>query len=159
MRNRGILAGAVVDGTDWDLPGIVTAYGNGTNIVTAASFAVLPTNTCSASITNDHPFASLLILVEYGAWMSAATGDVRATVSISGSVSSNAGISGSGPAGWGEVLHIATPFYISRKAACTYEIPASATPATVTMESYRVGSGVTHVDYPTIRIIPLRFVY
>jgi hypothetical protein len=40
----------------------------------------------------------------------------------------------------------------------TYSLPASATAATFTMQAYRdSASGTQNVDYPTLRIVPIRF--
>lgn len=161
MKNRGILAGAVVDGTDWKLPAIVSAHGNGSNTVTSASFAVLPTTTVSAAMTNPHPFAKLLVLAEYGAWMigNGATGDVRACLNVSGSLVVTPGIGGGGPIGWGEVLYQQTTLIAQRHAMCTYELPVSATAATFAMYAMRNGSGTVNCNFPTIRLTPLRYLY
>lgn len=161
MSNRGIRAGAVVDGTDWKLPSVASAFGNGVNTVTASGFAVLPTTTCSTTVTNPHPFARLLVLAEWGAWLigNAGTGDVRVCLNVSGSLSVNAGIGGGGPIGWGEVLYATGASYQQHRAACTYELPVSGTAATFAVYAMRQGSGTVKCDYPVVRITPLRYLY
>jgi hypothetical protein len=163
VSNRGIIAGAVLDGTDWKLPAVVQSFGNGANTVTSATFAVLPTTTCSASMTNPHPSARLLVMAEYGAWLigNTTTGDIRACLSVSGSVSISAGLGGGtgGPVGWGEVLYHTALGYQQRKAMCTYELPVSASAATFDFYAMRNGSGTVKCDFPTIRLIPLRYLY
>ena len=158
MSNRGIMAGAEVDGTDWLLPAIVQVFGNGTNAVTSAGFAVLPTTTCTASMTNPHPRSRLLVMVSYGAWMGAAAGsDVRACLDVSGSLVAGAGIGGGGPVGWGEVLYAASAGSDQRHAMCTYELPVSGSAATFKTFALRTGAGATTCNYPTIRIVPVRY--
>lgn len=161
MSNRGILAGAVVDGTDWALPSVSSAFGNGTNTITSATFAVLPTTTCSTTMTNPHPFARLLAMAEYGAWMkgNSTTGDVRACLTVSGSLVVTSGIGGGGPTGWGEVLYATATSYAQHRAMCTFELPVSGTAATFDMYAMRNGSGTVVCDYPVIRITPLRYLY
>jgi hypothetical protein len=161
VSNRGIRAGSVVDATDWAMPARQTGYGNGANTVTASAFAALPTNTASCSITNPHPFAKLLVLVEYGAWMigNTGTGQIYACPVVSGSITVTAGIGGGGPIGWGEVLYETATSYHQHRASCPYELPASATAATFELQAYRNGSGTVKCDFPLIRVTPLRYVY
>jgi len=160
-NNRGVRGGARVDGTDWDIPAPTAAYGNGTNTITATGFSVLPTTTVSASMTNPHPFANLLIFAEYGAWMvgNGATGDCRACLNVSGSLTISPGIGGGGPVGWGEVLYATLSTFQQKRAACTYELPPSATAATFALYAYRNGSGTVQCNYPVVRLTPLRYVF
>lgn len=160
MGDRGIRAGAVVDGTDWMLPDASTGYGSGANTITSATFAVLPTTTASASMTNPHPSARLLVRASYGAWMkgNTTTGDVRACLNVSGDLVVTAGIGGGGPVGWGEVLFATATSYGQHRAMCTYEIPADGS-ATFAMYAMRNGTGTVVCDFPTIRITPLRYLY
>jgi hypothetical protein len=161
VSNRGILAGAVVDGTDWKLPAVASAFGNGTNTVVASGFSVLPATTCSTTMTNPHPVARLLVLAEYGAWLigNGATGDVRVCLDVTGSLLVNAGIGGGGPIGWGEVLYATATSYQQHRAMCTYELPVSGTAATFAVYAMRNGSGTVKCDYPVVRITPLRYFY
>jgi hypothetical protein len=152
-------AGAKVDAVDWDLPDIVSVTGAGTNVITATTTTDLPTTSCIASITNPHPTANLICLVTFGAWFTVGGGiRTRICPRVSGSTTIAAGIAGGGPVGWGEVpmSTISTQLHVA--ASATYSLPASATAATFTMQAYRdSASGTQNVDYPTIRIIPLRF--
>lgn len=60
-------AGSKITSYDWDLPAVVTAFGNGFNSITATTFTDLPTTSCIAAITNPHPTATMVTLVEFGA--------------------------------------------------------------------------------------------
>jgi hypothetical protein len=163
MGNRGIIAGSVLDGTDWKLPAVVQSFGNGANTVTASAFSVLPTTTCSASITNPHPSARLLVMVTYGAWLigNGATGDIRVCPNASGSLAISAGLSGGngGAVGWGEVLYQTATGYNQRSATITYELPVSASAAVFDIYAYRNGAGTVKCDFPTLRIVPLRYLF
>jgi len=153
-----VKAGGIADAADWVFPDVVTAFGNGTNSVTATAWAVLPTTTCSASVVNAHPTDTLLCLVSYGAWMSSTVGSsLRVGVDVSGAVTIAPGVGGGAAAGWGEIP------------ATTYEQTSSQHQATITVEcppgtttfaiwAYRAAASGTHaVNYPTLRIVPLRY--
>ena len=153
-------AGSQVDATDYDLPLVVTAFGNGLNTVTSTTFAVLPTTTCTAAITNPHPTATLLCLVHYGAWMAVTAGgaDARIAVDISGSVTIAAGIGGGGAIGYGEIPICSTTPSDQFSAVITVELPPSATAATFKVYSMRsAASGTQSVNYPTLRLVPLYY--
>ena len=153
-----ISAGAVIDGTDFTFPSVVTAYGSGTNTITSTTFAVLPTTTCTAAITNPHPTLSMLTLVTYGAWMAATSNDVRMALDISGSITVAAGISASAAVGYGEIPICSTTPTGHYGASFTIELPVSVTAATFKTYAMRTTSGTQTCNYPTIRLIPLRFV-
>lgn len=155
-----IRAGARLDATDFDLPDVVTGYGNGTNTVTATAFAVLPTTTCTASITNPHPTAAMLVLVTFGAQMSASANAVRCCPAVSGSTTIAAGVGGGGPIGWGEVPLCGAATTNQHSGSFTVELPVSANAAEFSMQAYRdSASGTQTCNYPTIRLTPLRFVF
>lgn len=160
MGAKGIRAGAVVDGTDWKLPAVVQAYGNGSNTVSATTFAVLPTTTVTAQITNPHPFAQMLVMCEYGAWLTpGAAANVRIGIAVSGSIAISAGIGNGGPIGWGEIPFAGTASTLGQHSAmCTYELPVSATAATFSMHAMRETANGT-VAFGTIRLTPLRFLF
>lgn len=153
-----ILAGAKVDATDFDLPDVVTAFGNGTNVITATTFSVLPTTTCTASITNPHPTANMLTLVAYGAWMVATTNDVRMALDISGVTVIAAGIGGGAAIGYGEIPIVSSSTAsMHRQATITVELA----PGSTTFKTYgmRTTSGTQNINYPTIRLVPLRYLF
>lgn len=152
-----IVAGAKLDAQDFVLPDPVTATGNGANAVTATSWAVLPTTTCTASITNPHPTAGMLVTVAYGAWMSAATaGDVRLSVDVSGALTIAPGVGGGAAIGWGEIpVATATQPNAQRQATITLTLPPGTT--TFKVYAYKTGAGTNTVNYPTLRIIPIRY--
>ena len=155
-----ILAGSLVSAVDFDLPDVVTAFGNGANTITATSFSVLPTTTCTASITNPHPTASMLTMVCYGALMSAATAsDCRMALDVSGAVTIAAGFGGGAAVGYGEIPSVsATTASAQRQAVITVQLP----PGTTTFKVYgmRAAASGTHaINYPTVRLIPLRYLF
>ena len=152
-----ILAGSKVDATDFDLPDVVAVAGGSPNSITSASFAVLPTNTCTAAITNPHPTANMLCLVSYGAWMIASTGDGRASLDISGALTVSPGIGGGAAIGWGEILFSTTTTLNQKAATITVALP----PGTTTFKMYalRSGAGTVNVNYATIRIVPLSYIF
>ena len=153
-----IRAGAKIEAADFSLPTIATGFGNGTNTVTGTTFTNLPTNACTAAITNPHPTANMICLVTWGAWMSASANAIRCCPAVSGSIAIAAGIGVGGPIGWGEVPMSGSSSYMHHAGSATYALPASATAATFTMQAMRdSASGTQQVDYATIRIIPLRF--
>lgn len=153
-----ILAGAKVDAIDFDLPDVVTAFGNGTNTITATSFSVLPTTTCTAAITNPHPTANMLCIVTYGAWMVATTNDCRMALDFSGATVIAAGIGGGAAIGYGEVPITSTATgSMHRQATITVGLAPGAT--TVKTYGMRTTSGTQNINYPTIRIIPLRYLF
>jgi hypothetical protein len=155
------LAGSKLLADDFQIPDVVTAFGNGTNTITATTFTDLPTNTCVAAITNPHPTASLLVLVEFGCWAVASANAVRMCPRVSGSLTLAAGIGsgGNGPIGWGEIPLTANTVNPQQVQGCAnYTLPASATPATFTMQAFRdSAAGTQNVNYPTLRIIPLYY--
>ena len=154
-----ILAGRFAVAADLAYPGVVTDFGNGTNTISATSFSVLPGTPCSASITNPHPTASMLTLVSYGAWLVATTNTVRISLDITGSVTIAAGsIGGGAAAGYGEIPYLnAAPGGGQNAATITVEVP----PGTATFEMWamRTTSGSQQVNYPTIRLVPLRYIF
>lgn len=157
-----IAGGAPVDAVDFDLPDVAVGYGNGVNGLSgipATTFTDLPTVPCIVQITNPHPTAPMLCLVSLSAWMTNDSGSLRICPRVSGSVTIAAGIGGGGPAGWGEIPFLGVTGYSTRSGTWTVELPASTTPATFTVQAYREGAAGTtqQVNYPTLRIVPLRF--
>jgi hypothetical protein len=151
-------AGSIVIADDFQLPDVVTVFGNGTNTITATSFTDLPTTSCIAAITNPHSTANMITLVEFGAWMSRTTGGaVRSCPRVSGSTTIAAGIGAGGPDGWGEVplcSNNANPQQM--QGGGVYDLPPGT--ATFTMQAMVDSVGTGQVcNYPTIRIIPLYF--
>jgi hypothetical protein len=141
------------------MPDPVTAFGNGLNTVTATTFTDLPTTSCIAAITNPHPTLSMLTLVGFGAWMNASANAIRICPRVSGSITIAAGIGGGGPIGWGEIPETGSASNFQLSATYTVELPASATAATFTMQAHRdAAAGTQQVNYPTIRLVPLRYV-
>jgi hypothetical protein len=157
MDHVSQFAGSKVDATDFSLPTVVTAFGNGTNTITSTTFANLPTTSCIAAIVNSHPTANLLVLVTFGAWLSASANAVRICPAVSGAVTISAGIGGGGPIGWGEIPLTGSSPTEHHAASATYELPPGT--STFTMQSMRdSAAGTQKADYNTIRIAPLRYI-
>jgi hypothetical protein len=154
-----IRAGAKIDAQDFDVPDVVTAFGNGTNTIVSAAFAVMPTTTCTANLTNPHPTASLLTLVTYGAWMNCvAANDVRMSLDISGALTIAAGIGGGAAVGWGEIPIVSGAVgSLQLQATITVALP----PGTTTFKTFglRTGAGTVQINYPTIRVVPLAYIF
>lgn len=156
-----IRAGARLDATDFDLPDVVTGYANGSNTITATTFTDLPTTACTASITNPHPTASMLVLVEFGGWVTAGSSiGTRFCPRVSGSTTIAAGIGGGGAIGWGEIPYSNSTSKLGLRGSFTVELPVSANAAVFTMQAYRdSASGTQTIEYATIRLTPVRFVF
>lgn len=155
----GNLADAVEDLLG-DLPDEIVAFGNGTNtIVTgAATWGALPTTAASVVMTNPSATLDMLVEVAYGAWLSSTSGDVRLNVIASGGLTILDGVAVGGAAGWGEVPQstFATSGQFSGKYTC--RIPAGAAAVTFVTRGYRsAAAGTQSVNYPTVRVTPLRF--
>ncbi len=151
-----ILAGARVSAVDLSLPSPADGYGNGNNTVTATTFADLPTTACTVSITNPHPTASMLVAVQFGAWMSATANAIRCCPRVSGSVTLAAGPGGVVP-GWGMVPRAVTD-YVSFTGQGYATLPPGT--ATFTMQAYRESAtGTQQCSYPSISVVPLRYVF
>lgn len=150
-------AGSKITSYDWDLPAVVTAFGNGFNSITATTFTDLPTTSCIAAITNPHPTATMVTLVEFGAWLNSGGIAVRCCPRVSGSVTIAAGIGVGGPVGWGEVPvggNNLNPMQC--QGGGVYDLPSGT--ATFTMQAFRdSASGTEQINYPVIRLIPLYY--
>lgn len=151
-----LLAGAPVDVTDFSLPDTVGGFGNGTNEINATAWTALPTTPLAVDITNPHPTAEMLCLVTLGAWGIVGTSDARVSIAMSGAANVAAGIGGGGPIGWGEVLQITGSTSEQQQAVWPVELPPGTT--TLTVVAYVSADGGTQqVNYPTLRVIPLRY--
>jgi len=152
-----ILAGGIARGNDLTLPDVVAAHGNGLNTVTATAWANLPTTSCIAAITNPHASADMLTMVTFGCWCFADANAVRVSPAISGSITITPGIGGGAAIGHGEYIR-ATTAYEGRMGGWTVELPPGT--ATFTMQAYRESAaGTQQVNYPTIRLVPLRYLF
>jgi hypothetical protein len=154
----------VYSGIEWlelapgGMPATVTAYGNGTNTITSATFAALPTNPCSVAFTNPSATRALEVRVSYGAWVLAASGDVRGCVVATGGLTITSGVGGGGAIGWGEILYTSAASGSQAHADFTCTIPAGAAAVTFTVQALRTGAGAVSLNYPTLRVAPQRFV-
>ena len=161
LNRRLIILGATAGGTpvvpDPVLPDIARAAGDGNNTITATTFADLPTTTAVASITNPHTVKGLLCLVMWGAWMSATANGVRCCPRASGAATIPAGVgAGNMTMGWGMIPRGVTE-YTQYQGSGTVTLPPGAT--TFTMQGMReAATGTQQVNYPAIRIVPLRYV-
>jgi hypothetical protein len=151
-----IVAGARIDASDIVVPDPVVGVGASTNTIVATSWAVLPSNPASVSITNPHADADLLCLVTYTAWVkSTTTGWVQAGFQLTGDTT----MAAPGPGdGIGDIVaaYASLPW---TKTSGT--VPVTLSPGTTTAEmvARTSGTGTQNVDYPVIRIVPLRYLF
>lgn len=145
---------------DYSLPDVVAEYGNGTNTITSTSFVPLPSFPCEATILNPHPKASMLVLVGFGAWGQASTGDWRCSVRIKRSEQEYiaAGVAAGGSAGYGEIPASAITTINHEFATFTCELGPSPVPYVFQFYAMKSsGAATTDVRYATLRLIPLRY--
>lgn len=151
-----IVAGGRLDASDLVVPDPVVGVGTSTNTIVSAAYAVLPTNPASVSITNPHADADLLCLITYTAWVkSATTGWVQAGFQLTGDTV----MAAPGPAdGIGDIIaaYAALPWVHN-----TGVVTVALSPGTTTAEmvARTSGTGTQNVDYPVIRIVPLRYLF
>jgi hypothetical protein len=146
---------------DYSLPDVVAEYGNGTNTITATNFAALPSFPCEATIINPHPKASMLVLVNFGAWGSASVGDWRCSIRIKRSEQEyiGTGVALGGSAGYGEIPASALTVLTHEFATFTCELEPSPVPYVFQFYAMRSdGAATVDVRYATLRLIPLRHV-
>lgn len=151
-------AGAPTDVIDFDVPAPAFVTRDVANTITASgAFADLP-DPCRVDLVNPHPTAPLLVLVHYGANLTATGVAVRIGVRVSGSTvltpfnvtpgwglmpRANPGANGDQYMGFGHAT-----------------LPASSTPATFDFQAIRdAASGSQTVTRPTIMLTPLRFLF
>jgi hypothetical protein len=153
-------AGSTVDATDYQLPSMVTAYANGSNSITAllgaaTSPADLPTIPCSASITNPHPIADMLIMCVFGAWLQGNSTFVRIYPNITGALAQVPHTPG-GDQGWGAWPGRGGTTIGRHGAEAPYNLPPGTT--TFTLQAMRDSVSFTPtVQFATIRLVPLRY--
>lgn len=151
------LAGSKILSEDFALPDVVVAQGNGTNTVTAVAYAVLPTTTCTANITNPHSTANMITRCDWGAWLNSTSNTIECCPAVSGSVTIAAGVVAGGAAGLGLIAEVTgSTTQALRTGTAIYTLPPGT--ATFSMQAKRgAASGTQKVDYPLIRLIPLWF--
>jgi hypothetical protein len=150
-----IAAGGRFDASDVVVPDPVVGTGSSVNVIIDTSWAVLPTNPAAVSITNPHASLDLLALVTYTAWTkSTTTGWVQAGIQLSGDTV----MAAPGPGdGIGDIL---AAYASSPWTHRTGIVPVSLSPGTTLCEmvARSSGTGTQNVDYPVVRIVPLRYV-
>ena len=144
------------------LPAEVTGYGNGTNTITATSFAVLPTFTADATITNPSATFNLKILVLYQArYLANGVAGTIGCMTATGGISIAAGVGTGGAIGFGDLPYLPNqgnnnPFTIDSQITAT--IPPSVAAVTFQWQAYHDNaSGTNQIIYPTTRVIPLYY--
>lgn len=143
------------------LTGPQSAQG-GTNAITAGAWAALPSTPVSVNL--DLP-APAWVLLNYGAWMAvntAASGDVRCGVDVSGAtvlplVPGGPGNVEGEDSAWGDVLFIPTTAVGSFQHSGTRFVHCNPGITTFTMKAYRTATPACSVNYPVCRVIPLWF--
>lgn len=146
-------------------PPEVTAYGNGVNTIVSGAglWGDLVSYNPVAVITNTDTSRGLKIQVTGSAWLSASGTNVRACVVASGgSLTIDGGPDPDGHVGWGEIAFQGAPAsgaaYSQMQTGYTCAIPANTTCA-FKFAAYRdAATGTTQVNYPVVRLTPLRWV-
>lgn len=151
-----VAAGGLFDASDVVVPDPVVGVGASTNLIVATSWAVLPDNPAQVSITNPHADADLLCLITYTAWMkSVTTGWVQAGFELTGDTT----MAAPGPGdGIGDIVAAYASLPWTKLSGL---VPVALSPGTTTAEMTARGSGTgsQYVDYPVIRIVPLRYLF
>ncbi len=136
----------------------LVSQGAGANAITAASWGDLPSYTCDNTLTNPHATRSLLVAVQFGAWVVSTSADVRASVaSTGGDVSFTATPGGGGVTSWGQVLMGSSAASAMQSSMFTIEIPAASS-LSIKMQAYRASGTTCGINYPWTQIVPLRYV-
>ena len=160
LNRRLIILGAADGGTpvvpDPALPEVSRVGGDGNNTSTATTFADLPTVTAVTAITNPHSVRPMLVMVQWGAWMSASANGVRCCPRASGAVTIPAGVgTGNMVVGWGMIPRGVVE-YQQYQGTAVHELPPGTT--TFTMQGMRESAtGTQQVNYPAISLTPLRY--
>lgn len=145
------------------LPTEVTGYGAGSNTITAASYAVLPTLTADATITNPSTQYSLKVLVIYqGRYTANGASGTVASMTATGGITISPGVGTGSAVGFGEIPFLpnqgnTNPFSITSQ--ITAIIPPSVAAVTFQWQAYRDNTtGTNTIQYPTTRVIPLNYI-
>lgn len=155
-----LAAGGLVRGNDLILPDPVNAHANGVNTITATSFTDLPTIACSVAITNPHASANMLVLVNYGSWVSTSTVAVRICPRISGAMTVAAGIGANAPTGYGQMIRGNSGSTTYAQFSASYYAELVPGTSTFTLQAYRESASTTiQTNYCTLDIIPIRYVF
>jgi hypothetical protein len=145
-----------------ELPPAVKFAGNGTNLLTASAgvWQNLPTTPASVVITNPSTTFRLVCMVFFGAWMQTNVGNVRASINVTGGVTSDPDPGDNSVAGFGmmPLTSSATPH--NQVGVFQLDIPPGAAAVTLTMQGQRsTAAGGTNmaINYPTINVMPQRY--
>lgn len=129
---------------------------NGLNTITATSWADLPTGPTS-TVTLSLPYDTI-VQVELGSWLSVTYVDsttVRAGVTVDGVNPENVGATGT----WGAVLYEPTVGTTSGGGQhyTTMTMKLTAGSHTFKIQAYKTGTGTAQVNYPVLRVTPIRW--
>jgi len=145
-------------GTQWlehkgkgvNLPATVESYGDGQNVISAASADVLPSFTANAVITNPHPSRSMRCQIIYSCWIASNGAVVQAGVTSTGAFTLTIPPPS---AGWGRTIYVGNigSVAIQRMGTIVVELPSGTT--TFQWKAWR-NSGSPLVSYPVTTVIP-----
>lgn len=143
-----------------ELPAAQVAFGNGSNNIVSVNptWAVLPTVTANAVITNPSATRNLVVDVRYSCWMVANGSNIRASLTASGGLTIPAGIGGGGATGWGQIVYLGNTggaITQQRVGFYTCTIPAGAGAVTFAWQAFvDANTGTNQVNYPVTEVIP-----
>jgi hypothetical protein len=148
--------------TALSLPGEVQSFNNGTNSITSLTWAVMPTATADATITNPSNSYNLKVLVLFAGQFVANGQGIQACIAASGGINISPGPGNGGASGNGEIPSIpsqgngnAFPF----SNHVTFSIPPAASAVTFSWYGMVLGAGGTteSIKNITTRVIPLYY--
>jgi len=126
--------------------------GNGNSVTNVNTWASM-SNAPNITMTNPHPTRAMEVDCNYCAWLACTGGiGVRAQVALTGGVNVT-------QQNWGNVLYLGS---IGTTAQCSADFTAvlpAGTTTTFFWQAYRdAAAGVNEVNYPVLRVTPLRYV-
>ena len=143
------------------LPANVSIYGNGINSLVGAANAwtAMPSFPAVVQMTNPSTDFSLVCNVFFGAWFSTSAGDVRMGIALSGGLTVATPAPGvNQPTGWGLFPHTSQTTADQHNGFMQVVIPPGAATVTFTAMGARSnGAATAQCNYPTIHVVPDRF--
>ncbi|AWN03350.1 minor tail protein [Microbacterium phage Count] len=133
------------------LPDPTARTGSTINTITATSWAAVPNMTTSVITVA----RACWVRVDFAAWMSAPSGDLRCGVKMTGATAVDPmDYPGDSNSVWGTVMWQQNG-YEQRSGFKVVKLNAGST--TIYLQAYKSGSGAFSVNYPLIQVTPLRF--
>ena len=136
------------------VPAPMSSQGANVQTVTATAWADLP-NLPAINLVLP---AACWVTIDFGAWLTASSGDVRASARVTGATTlgeTQLEVGGSTTA-WGQVLY-SNGTTSTRQGGSHRTVRLNAGTNTITGRAYRNGSGTQQANYSTLQVSPLRW--